>query len=155
MRQVYEKMNTKHSVTKLIDQIYHDDRKFMSKADKDNYLNFRSPIFDLNKVHKLRTSEYFDEPETTGRFMSPKTLNSGGSPVIGTAIDPRIMDPLASMRAGKIVRLGSPPIFKEGAVAGNEMPKEESPANWYNQRRQLQKSHEKQKRDLSPEEATH
>ena len=61
MRQVYEKMNTKHSVTKLIDQIYHDDRKFTSKADKDNYLNFRSPIFELKKVHNLKASEYFDD----------------------------------------------------------------------------------------------
>ena len=54
-------MSTKQSVTKLIDQIYHDDRKFMSKADKDNYLNYRSPIFELKKVHNLRRSDYFEE----------------------------------------------------------------------------------------------
>ena len=61
MRQVYQKMSSKQSVTKLIDQIYRDDRKFMSKADKDNYLNYRSPIFELKKVHNLRLSDYMEE----------------------------------------------------------------------------------------------
>lgn len=41
------KMQTKTSVGLVIDDLYNKERKYVRNKDKDNFLNFRSPIFEL------------------------------------------------------------------------------------------------------------
>jgi len=47
MEKVVQKMQTHSRVGPIIDSLYKKERKYVSNADKDNYLNFRSPIFEL------------------------------------------------------------------------------------------------------------
>ena len=51
---------------------------------------------------------------------------------LSLSIDRRVIDPLAMLRAGKVVRLGDAPLTREGEISNNEIPRQESPANWYN-----------------------
>lgn len=42
-------------VSELIDQIYKKERRYTKNYDKDNILNGRSAIFNLQKYHNLKT----------------------------------------------------------------------------------------------------
>ena len=42
-------------VSELVDQIYKKERQYTKNYDKDNILNGRSPIFDLQKFHNLKS----------------------------------------------------------------------------------------------------
>jgi len=39
----------------LIDEIYSKERKYVKNYDKDNFLNSKSPIFELQKYANLKT----------------------------------------------------------------------------------------------------
>ena len=56
MEKVVQKMQTHSRVGPIIDSLYKKERKYVSNADKDNYLNYRSPIFELQKYHVLKTN---------------------------------------------------------------------------------------------------
>lgn len=48
--------NTFCVVTGLIDEIYKKERMYIRNYDKDNILTVRSPIFELQKFHNLKSS---------------------------------------------------------------------------------------------------
>lgn len=39
----------------MIDEIYKKERQYVPSFDKDNILTVRSPIFELQKYHKLKS----------------------------------------------------------------------------------------------------
>jgi len=45
----------KATVGYLIDEIYSKERKYVKNYDKDNFLNSKSPIFELQKYANLKT----------------------------------------------------------------------------------------------------
>lgn len=49
--------NNKGSLRGMIDDFYVKDRAYVSNTDKDNFLNYRSPIFDLQTYHNLKPAE--------------------------------------------------------------------------------------------------
>jgi hypothetical protein len=53
-----DKMQTKTSVGQVIDDLYSKERKYVGNKDKDNFLNFRSPIFELQKYHNLKANPH-------------------------------------------------------------------------------------------------
>lgn len=42
-------------MTSLINQIYKKERTYVKSNDKDNTVTVSSPIFDLEKIHNLKT----------------------------------------------------------------------------------------------------
>lgn len=40
----------------VIDDLYSKERKYVRNKDKDNFLNYRSPIFELQKYHHLKAN---------------------------------------------------------------------------------------------------
>ena len=48
-------MRQKKPIGEIYDQLYQKERKYVSNADKDNFLNSQSPIFELQKYHNLRS----------------------------------------------------------------------------------------------------
>jgi hypothetical protein len=74
-------MQTHSRVGPIIDSLYKKERKYVSNADKDNYLNFRSPIFELQKYHALKTNPILcttieDEADSDEDNDSSHILNS-------------------------------------------------------------------------------
>ena len=52
-------------VSELVDQIYKKERQYTKNYDKDNILNGRSPIFDLQKFYNLKSHTGVETTFTT------------------------------------------------------------------------------------------
>ena len=71
----------------MIDNLYQKERKYVRNTEKDNFLNFRSPIFELQKFHNLKAplfldsvDEIFSEVGSPGR-KSPGVASKTGNTV--------------------------------------------------------------------------
>lgn len=53
-----DSMQVKTSARDVIDKLYHQERKYVGNKDKDNFLNYRSPIFELSKYHHLKANAH-------------------------------------------------------------------------------------------------
>jgi len=56
-------MKKKSSVTNIIDDVYKKERRYISNTDKDNFLNFKSPIFELQRFHNIKPYGVLDSIE--------------------------------------------------------------------------------------------
>jgi hypothetical protein len=56
-------MKKKSSVTQLIDDVYKKERRYITNTDKDNFFNFNSPIFELQRFHNIKPYGVLDSVE--------------------------------------------------------------------------------------------
>ena len=69
-------MKTKSSVTNIIDDVYKKERRYITNTDKDNFINYKSPIFDLQRFHNIMPKgTVLNTIDDTERYVKAREIN--------------------------------------------------------------------------------